>query len=118
MSYIKKVNGLDVPMTDEEISQRQAEEATFLEEKTIPTVKEVNETLENAFLSVLPKHLGQTYLTPEIISEVISAKLQVTESNRLGMYPLSIAIIQGLKLPAEMEADREALIQLFMQGVG
>jgi len=76
--------------------------------------KTMNEILEQSFMSLLPKHLGQPYLTPDVINTVMSAKLSVTEANRLDPTgSLGTAIVSSLSLPTEMAADRAVMLSLF-----
>lgn len=75
--------------------------------------KDINKILEDAFLSVLPKHLGQPYLTPQVMLSIASLKQSVTDFNRLGLYALSKQMIEGIDLPVEMAADKQTLVNLF-----
>lgn len=113
MTYFKKVNDVEIELSPAEVLQRQIDDAASEVAKAMPSVKEVNETLESAFLNVLPKHLGQPYLTPEVMLAIGSLKQSVTDFNRLGLYAISSQMISGLKLPVEMEADKQALLLLF-----
>lgn len=113
MSYIKKVDGVEVPLTPEEIAQRQSDDAAFAAEQLIPTAKQVNEALEQSFLALLPAHIGQPYLTPQVMLSIGNLKQTVTDFNRLGLHSLSKQMIQGLQLPIEMDADKQTLLSLF-----
>lgn len=76
-------------------------------------VKSLNQQLEEAFLTVLPLHLGQPYLTDSVIGAIMSAKVAVIDANLIdpsGM--LAKATIRGLALPSEMEDDRQTLLEL------
>lgn len=75
--------------------------------------KTFNEKLEEAFLSMLPQHIGQPYFTPELILQIGTAKQAVADFNKLEQYALSKAIISELTLPDEMTADRDALLALY-----
>ena len=75
--------------------------------------KTLNETLESAFLSILPKHLGQPYLTNDLITQIGIIKQAITDFNKLGLYTISRGMLAGLVLPSEMEADRQSLIALY-----
>lgn len=78
-----------------------------------PAPQSINKTLEDAFLSVLPAHLGQPYLTPQVMLSIASLKQSVTDFNRLGLYALSKQMIEGIDLPVEMAADKQTLVNLF-----
>lgn len=73
----------------------------------------LNQQLETAFLSMLPAHLGQPYLTSELIVQIGSLKQVVTDYNRLGLYAISKGMIQALDLPVPMRADRDNLVTLY-----
>ena len=75
--------------------------------------KPLNEKLEEAFLSVLPKHLGQPYLINDLIVQIGTLKQVVTDYNRLGLYDLSKGMIANIPLPDEMKGDRDALLELY-----
>ena len=113
MTLFKKVDGVEVPASAEDIAQRAIDDAASAQEKLIPSVKQVNETLETVFLSVLPKHIGQPYLTPQVMLSIASLKQSVTDFNRLGLYALSKQMIEGIDLPVEMAADKQTLVNLF-----
>jgi hypothetical protein len=73
----------------------------------------LNDTLEQAFLSILPSHLGQTYLTDGVIAGIMQAKVAVIDANRIDNTGfLARAVIRGLNLPLELEGDREVLLGL------
>jgi hypothetical protein len=76
--------------------------------------KSINQQLEAAFKTILPQHLGQPYLTPEVISRIMMAKVAVVDANQFDPTGyLAIATIEGLSLPAEMEDSRAALLSIF-----
>lgn len=79
--------------------------------------KPLNERLEESFLSFLPNHLGQPYLTGELMLTIGSLKQVVTDYNRLGLYQISKGMIAGFPLPAEMQADRDAIVALYPEEV-
>lgn len=75
--------------------------------------QDINKTLENLFLSILPLHTGKPYLTPQIIAQIASVKQSVTDFNRLGLYDISKQIIQSLDLPEQMQEAKNAILSMF-----
>ncbi len=101
-----------VKYSPEQIVQRQDEEAAwakYISQDNRP----VNDKLESAFLSLLPKHLGKPYLTNELMVGIGSLKQVVTDYNRLGLYTISKGMLAGVALPSEMEPDRQQLLKLY-----
>jgi hypothetical protein len=94
----------------EEIAMEHLEVQAFINR---PIPLDVNKQLENAFLSVLPNHLGKSYLNVDLLLMIASLKQSVTDFNRLGLYTISKQMIEGLVLPEEMDADKQALLALF-----
>lgn len=78
-----------------------------------PAPQSVNKLLEDAFLSVLPIHIGQPYLTPQVIAQIASVKQSVTDFNRLGLYDISKQIIQSLDLPEQMQEAKTEILSMF-----
>ena len=72
-----------------------------------------NQVLEEAFLSILPNHLGQPYLTNQVLLNILQCKVAVKEANLIDdTGALAVLCIQGLVLPTEMDSDRQAIITL------
>ena len=79
-----------------------------------PTPKSLNKQLEEAFLQILPSHIGQPYLTDTVIAIIMTAKEGVIDANNIDPTgALAAATIRGITLPSEMEADRQQLLELF-----
>ena len=102
-----------VELTPEEQQARANEEAAYRPKENL------NEALEAAFLAMLPKHLGQAYLTDDVIDAVMAAKVRVTETNKMPApeqvkAAFSKAIVRKVKkqLPAEMAGDCDAILVL------
>lgn len=76
--------------------------------------KSLNERMEAAFMAMLPAHLGQPYLTPAIVTAIMTAKQGITNANQIDPTgALAQMTLEGLTLPAEMEPDRQALLAMF-----
>lgn len=120
MPFVKRdkdnniVGVFNLPQEDarEEISKNDVALQSFLDR---PAPQSINKALEEAFLSVLPAHVGQPYLTAEVMLKIASLKQSVSDFNRLGLYGLSYQMIAGLSLPSEMEEDKLSLLALFPQ---
>lgn len=80
----------------------------------VPTdTRGLNEKLEEAFLLILPSHLGQPYLTDSVIAGIMQAKVAVIDANKIDATGfLARAVIRGLTLPSELETDRTTLLNL------
>jgi len=117
-----------VPVSDEDV-RTQYEALRWEDERPKPTWEQLeaawpaaqltmvplNQRLEQAFMAMLPAHLGQPYMTNDVIRHIGQAKLVVTEYNRLEQYALAAGTILSLDLPTEMIADRDALLALYPQ---
>ena len=77
-----------------------------------PIEKDLNQTLEEKFLGMLPKHDGKVYLTDDVVDAVLSAKLKVAEANKLGRTDFARKALSALrkKLPAEMVGDLDTIV--------
>ncbi len=76
-------------------------------------LSDLNSVLEEAYLQFLPNHIGQEYLTDELITGISTLKLVITDNNKNGLYALSKRLITNVTLPPQMEADRTALLALY-----
>lgn len=74
--------------------------------------KDLNKMLEEAFLSLIPKHYGQPYMDDVVVGRIMQAKVAVTEANLINPE-LGKATIRGLELPPELNADRDQLLAIY-----
>ncbi len=68
----------------------------------------IGESLDNLFKAFLPKHIGESYLTSDVIAIVLQNRTAIQEA--LALDPsgqLAIALFRGLasRLPHEMISD-------------
>lgn len=75
----------------------------------------LNEKLNQKFKQMIPAHIGQPYLTAQVITDIMVAKQAVTDANNEGLGDFAKVIIQGMSLPKEMTADRDVLLSVFDQ---
>ncbi len=116
--HLLRADGTVSDIADYSETPKERQDGQWIEGKPDPdkkpfVQKDINKVLEDAFLAVLPAHIEQPYLTPQVMLAIGSLKQTVTDFNRLGLYALSKQMIQGLTLPQEMEADKQTLIALF-----
>lgn len=97
----------------EDISEPETE-PTPVEEQEPPEL--LSALLVEKFNELISQHLGQPYLTTEVISSIsniLPAVLQTADNPALRIF--SKASILTLVLPEEMQADKEEILSLFPQ---
>lgn len=99
--YIKLVNGIEVPMSQQEIEQRQKEEMSHL-----PLGPSLNDILNLVFSELPPEQ--QADLAP--LKAAVKLEL---DQNRPEIARL---IIERATIPPALENSRQAMLLLFQQG--
>lgn len=113
-TYVDEESG-KVLTREYDLPQHEADILIALQEASVNYVEpiDINVSLEQAYLAMLPPHLGKPYLTDDLVLQIGLLKLVITDNNHLGLSALSKALLQNVALPSEMEADRETLLDLY-----
>ncbi len=74
----------------------------------------LNQQLETSFLSLIPKHIGQTYCTGAVIAAIMQAKVAVINANEIDPSGyMARNIVASLSLPFQMATDQQNLLSQF-----
>jgi len=117
--YLARPDGSYSDAADYELEPESREDGQWieglpLEDMPVYKYKSLNQSLVEAFSSFLPKHIGQSYCTPDVIASIWNVKLAVTDANNSDPSgTIAKAIINSLELPQQMEADKQAIVALF-----